>query len=62
MGNIDTMTDYPKAHFSIVEGLRKHYECHPTDQVRDDLAIHVAILAVKVAEWALAERVKDGTA
>ena len=51
---------YPKAHFETVESLRKHYECHPTAEVRDDLAIHVAILAAKVSSWAMDERVKDG--
>jgi hypothetical protein len=54
------MTDYPKAHFSTVESLRKHYEAHPTAQMRDDLAWWVAVLASKVAEWALQER-KDKT-
>ena len=52
-------TKYPKAHFATEESLRKHYECHPTAQVRDDLAFHVAVLAAKVSSWALVERVKD---
>jgi hypothetical protein len=55
------MTPYPKAHFLTVESIRKHYECYPTAEVREDLAIHTAILAVKVSEWALEERVKNGT-
>ncbi len=53
---------YPKANFSTVEALRKHYECHPTAHVSDDLAIHTEILEVKVSKLALSERVKDGHA
>jgi hypothetical protein len=52
-------TGYPKAHFATVESLRKHYECYPTDQVRDDLVIYTVILAEKLLLWALGERVKD---
>ena len=53
------MTDYPKAHFETVESLRKHYECHPTAQVRDDLVIYTVILADKLLIWAHEDRMKD---
>lgn len=55
----ESATGYPKPCFEAVEHYRQRYEKNATAENLDALAWWVEVLAVKVAQWAIEERVKQ---
>jgi hypothetical protein len=55
------MPDYPKDYFDVVDNRRQLYELQPTAEHRANLAWWVQVLAARVAEWELNERISEKT-